>query len=187
MDGPVDRQGIHDELERARTTLHDLTAQASPADLRRGTNGTKWTNQQMLFHMLFGYMIVLRLLWLVRFFGRLPDRYSHRFAQGLNAARRPFHVINYLGSCGGALVFHGPRLDRQADRVIAALHRHLDRETEQSLARRMRFPVDWDPFFRDTMTLLDVYHYGTEHFDFHAHQLTLRPSQPGDATQTEER
>lgn len=74
------------------------------------------------------------------------------------------------------MVFHGARLEAQADRVIALLHRRLDHETDESLARRMHFPVDWDPFFRDTMTLLDVYHYGTEHFDFHAQQLTLTPS-----------
>ena len=178
MIGPPTQQSIHAGLERARSTLHDLASNASAADLRSPTHGTKWTNQQLLFHMVFGYMIVLRLLWLVRLFGRLPDGYSRRFAQGLNATRRPFHVVNYLGSCGGAMVFHGPRLEKQADRVIAALHRHLDQETDLSLARRMHFPVDWDPFFRDTMTLLDVYHYGTEHFDFHARQLTLPPYGP---------
>lgn len=107
---PPTQQSIHAELERARSTLHDLASNASAADLRSPTRGTKWTNQQLLFHMVFGYMIVLRLLWLVRLFGRLPDRYSRRFAQGLNATRRPFHVVNYLGSCGGAMVFHGPRL-----------------------------------------------------------------------------
>ena len=30
----------------------------------------------------------------------------------------------------------------------------------------MQFPVDWDPFFRDRLTLLDVFHYGTQHFRF---------------------
>ena len=179
MSAPVDRQSIHAELERARWLLHDLASGASPADLRRRTTGTRWTNQQMLFHMVFGYMIVLRLLWLVRVFGRLPDGYSRRFARTLNAARRPFHVVNYLGSCGGAMVFHDARLEAQANRVITVLHRRLDRETDESLARHMHFPVDWDPFFRETMTLLDVYHYGTEHFDFHAHQLTLPTSEPG--------
>lgn len=175
---PVDRQAVHAELERARARLHELASGASPADLGRRTTGTRWTNRQLLFHMVFGYMVVLRLLWLVRLFGRLPEGYSRRFANALNAATRPFHVVNYLGSCGGAMVFHDARLEAQADRVISVLHRHLDEETDESLARGMRFPVDWDPFFRDSMTLLDVYHYGTEHFDFHARQLTLARSQP---------
>jgi hypothetical protein len=38
----------------------------------------------------------------------------------------------------------------------------------------MRFPVDWDPFFQPTMTLEQVYHYGTLHYDFHRSQLTLQ-------------
>ena len=70
---PTDRRSIHVELERARTDLHQLVARATSADLRRRTDGTRWTNQQMLWHMAFGYLIVSRLLRLVRLFGRLPD------------------------------------------------------------------------------------------------------------------
>jgi hypothetical protein len=171
-------------MELARGTFRTIVSTASPSDLRRPTIGTRWNNQQLLFHMLFGYLIVLRLLRLVRFFGRLPDQYSLRFAQVLNAGTRPFHMVNYLGSCGGALVFRGPRLAAKLDRTIAALHQRLDNETDETLERRMHFPVDWDPYFQDTMTLLDVYHYGTQHFVSHAHQLTLgrgTGSDPGPA------
>jgi hypothetical protein len=174
MSGQLDRRSIHAEMELARGTFKAMVATASARDLRRTTIGTRWTNQQLLFHMLFGYMVVLRLLRLVRFFGRLPDQYSLTFARILNAGARPFHAVNYLGSCGGAMVFRGPRLAAKLDRTIAALHRHLDDETDETLERRMHFPVDWDPHFRDTMTLFDVYHYGTQHFASHARQLTLR-------------
>lgn len=177
---PVDRQSIHDGLERVRADLHDMVARSSSAALQRRTEGTRWTNQQMLFHMVFGYMVVRRLLRLVHVLGRLPDGFSRVFAGLLNSSTRPFHAINYLGSCGGALVFHGPRLVRQADRTIAALHRRLDSETDQTLRRRMHFPVDWDPFFTDTMSLVEVYRYGTQHYDFHRQQLTLErpPTEP---------
>ncbi|WP_456844689.1 DinB family protein [Cellulomonas sp. P5_C6] len=174
--GLRDRRSIHRDLERVRADLHGLVAHASAADLRRGTDGTRWTNQQMLFHMVFGYMIVRRLLWLVRAFGRLPDTYGQGFARLLNSATRPFHVVNYLGSCGGAVVFRGRRLTRQLDRTMDALHRSLDAATEDELGHRMHFPVDWDPFFRATMTLEDVYRYGTQHYDFHREQLTLADS-----------
>jgi hypothetical protein len=170
----VDRQLVHDELERARATLHRLVASATSEQLRRGTNGTRWTNGQLLFHMVFGYMVVLRLLPLVRMFGRLPGGFSRAFSALLNAGTRPFHVVNYLGSCGGALVFRGARLSARMDRTVDSLHRHLDRETDEALGRRMHFPVGWDPFFAETMSLLDVYHYGTQHFDFHLQQLALR-------------
>ena len=172
---PVDRQTIHDELEGVRADLHGLVAQASAADLRRRTDGTRWTNEQMLFHMVFGYMIVSRLLPLVRLFGRLPDRYGRTFAALLNFGTRPFHVINYLGSAGGALVFRGPRLTWQLDRTLDRLHRRIDAETEKALGRRMHFPVGWDPFFTEVMTLEQVYRFGGQHYDLHRTQLTLAP------------
>ena len=92
----------------------------------------------------------------------------------LTSGTRSFHHINYLGSVGGALVFHGPLLTRQLDRTIDRVHRRLDAESEAALARRMDFPVGWDSFFRDTMTLEEVYRYGTQHYDFHRAQLTLK-------------
>ena len=169
----ANRGAIHDELERARLTVHELIARASAADLSRRSAGTRWTNEQLLFHMVFGYMVVRALLPLVRMFGRLPDSASRLFARVLNATTPGFHVVNYLGSCAAARVFHGSRLTAQADRVIASLHRHLDRESIQALDRGMYFPVSWDPFFRDWMALADVYRYGTRHFDFHHDQLSL--------------
>lgn len=175
-DRPTGRQAAHEELERVRADLHQLVADATADELRRRTDGTRWTNQQLLWHMTFGYLIVWRLLPLVRLFGRLPDRASRTFASVLNAGTRPFHAVNYLGGCGGALVFHGPRLTRLLDRTVDRLHRRLDAETPQALAGRMHFPVGWDPFFQDSMSLLDVYRYGTRHYDFHRAQLTLGPA-----------
>lgn len=169
----VDREAIHEELERVRTDLHHLVAEATTAQLRRRTDGTRWTNQQLLWHMAFGYLVVSRLLRLVRLFGRLPEPFSRAFAALLDAGTRPFHQVNYLGGVGGALVFHGPRLTRLLDRTIDRLHRRLDAESDTTLARRMHFPVGWDPNFCDTMTLEEVYRYGTQHYDFHRAQLTL--------------
>jgi hypothetical protein len=94
----------------------------------------------------------------------------------LNASTRPFHQINYLGGVGGALVFRGARLTRQLDHSIDQLHGRLTAESEAALARRMHFPVGWDPFFQETMSLVEVYAYGTQHYDFHRAQLTLEPA-----------
>jgi hypothetical protein len=170
---PVDRRAIHAELEAARHALHDQLGHASAADLRRGSDGTRWTNEQLLFHMAFGYLVVRRLLPLVRLVSRLPAPAGRGFAAVLDAGRRPFHVVNYLGSCGGAVVFNHARLPRLCDRTIARLHRSLERETEQALERGMPFPTSWDPYFTPCMTLADVYHYGTVHFEHHRRQLTV--------------
>lgn len=168
----MDRRAVHEQWERDRVTLHELVAAATAADLRRPSAGTRWTNGQLVFHLVFGYQIVRALLVLVRLFGRLPDSAGRRFAAALNAATPLFHVVNYLGSCGGGLL--GPeRAAAWLDHIIASLHRSLDRATEADLARGMHYPTRWDPFFRPTMTMADVYRYPSRHFAFHRQQLTL--------------
>ena len=89
-------------MEQARQDFHRLLSRATAADLRRPSEGTRWTNQQLLFHMLFGYLVVRALLVLVHIFGLLPHVTSKTFARLLDSARAPFHLINYLGSCAGA-------------------------------------------------------------------------------------
>ncbi|MFF1612354.1 DinB family protein [Amycolatopsis sp. NPDC058278] len=168
----MDRQAVHEQWERDRVAFHELVAAATTADLHRRSAGTRWTNQQLLFHLVFGYQIVRALLVLVWVFGRLPDPVSRVFAAALNAATRPFHVINYLGSCGGGLI--GPvRAARWLDHIIASLHRSLDRAGEADLSRGMHYPTRWDPFFQPYMTLADIYRYPAQHFAFHQRQLAL--------------
>ncbi|MDR0344852.1 MAG: DinB family protein [Nocardiopsaceae bacterium] len=169
-----DRQLVHDELERARTDFHHLLSTATKTDLTMPTDGTRWNNEQLLFHMLFGYMIALALLGLVRMFGRLPSSANRTYARLLNATARPFHVINYLGPCAAVHVYGHQRMGAKFDRVIASLQRHLSRETAAELARGMHYPARWDPFFKDYMTLADLYRYPTQHYDFHRRQLTIK-------------
>ncbi|MEV8094795.1 DinB family protein [Kitasatospora sp. NPDC085879] len=171
--GPLDRQVVHDELERARSEFHQLVEAASTDDLARLTRGTRWTNEQLLWHMLFGFIVVRALLVLVRLFGRLPRGVSRAFARVLDTATVPFDLVNYLGPCGAVKVIGPRRMGAQFDRVIAALHRGLDHESDADLARGMHYPVRWDPFFKDYMTLADIYRYPALHFDFHRRQLTL--------------
>ena len=173
LDPPLDRTGTDSQLEAARLTLHDLLAHADAEDLRRGSDGTRWNNEQLLFHMVFGYMVVGVLLHLVRLISRLPTSVGQRFAAVLDTGRRPFHVINYFGSCGGALVFNHARMGWLCDRTIAGLRRSLARETDVALQREMPFPTSWDPYFKASMSVADVYRYPTQHFEHHRRQLTL--------------
>ena len=162
-------------MDQARLDFGRLVGDATPADLRRPSDGTRWTNQQLLFHMLFGYLIVRALLVLVRAFGLLPDGAGKAFARLLDSARRPFDLINYLGSCAGARIIPPRRMAPVLDNVIGALDKHLQRETGSALRRGMHYPTTWDPFFADNMTLAGIYHYPTQHFRFHPRQLTLSP------------
>ena len=154
--------------------FHQLVTEAKREDAwDKPTRGTRWTNEQLLFHMLFGYMIVQRLVVLVKVFSRLPDAVSRAYARLLNAATKPFDVINYYGSCAGTVVYNRRRMGKKMDRVIAALQNKLAREPEDAFHRGMHFPTRWDLFFKDYMTLEDVYRNPGQHIDFHKQQLTL--------------
>jgi hypothetical protein len=159
-------------MDDARTRLHALLAAADQADLARRSDGTAWTNEQLLFHMLFGYLVVRTLLPLVRVVSRLPAPVGRGWAALLNVATRPFHVVNYWGSVGGARVFNSARMGPLADRTIAALRRSLARESEAALHRGMPFPSGWDPYF-GYLTLAEVYRYATRHFEHHRRQLSV--------------
>src|SRR6185312_9726156 len=80
----VDRQTVGREMNEARSRLHELLAAADAPGLRRRSNGTRWTNEQLLFHMVFGYLVVRALLPLVRVVSRLPSPVGRRFAASLN-------------------------------------------------------------------------------------------------------
>ena len=125
----VDRFAVIREMDAARAVFHHVLASADSASLHRRSDGTRWTNEELLFHMLFGYLIVRALLTLVRAFSRLPAPVSRRFAAALNFATVPFHAVNYWGTRLGALAYStitgwGPKLDR----VVASLQRRVRRE-----------------------------------------------------------
>lgn len=81
--------------------------------------------------MLFGYLLVRNLLLLVRIFARLPDGFSRRFAAVLNAGTRPFHVVNYVGSLGGARVLGPAGMEHVMDGVTSGLIKSLNRQSSQ--------------------------------------------------------
>ena len=173
MTAPLDRAAVVAGYRRNCAELEAALAAAAPEALRRRSAGTRWSNEELLYHMVFGYIVVLALLPLVRLFGRLPVSANRGFARLLNAGTAPFDVVNYWGSKGGARIFNRRRMAAKLRRLTSALERRLDREPESGLSLRMYFPTRWDPFFKETMTLADVYAYPVAHFDFHAAQLSL--------------
>lgn len=169
----VDRDAISADLRSCAADLHDLLTSARPERLRAPSDGTRWTNEELLFHMVFGFLVVRRLLPLVRVVGSLPPRVGRTFAGTLDAGTTPFHWVNYAGSRGGALVFDHRRMGRLCDHTIDALTRNLRTEPEDRLHRAMPFPTRWDPYFHPLMTLEDVYAYPVLHYRHHRAQLTL--------------
>jgi hypothetical protein len=169
----VTRDQIHGELLAASDDYLALLANASPAGLRRRTDGTRWTNREMLFHLLLGYLVVRTLLPLVGLINRLPRWVGRGFADVLDAAARPFHLVNYAGSVLGGHALSLPRMAKLFEATCTALAAGLERRSDTELARTMPFPVRWDPFFTGRMSLRDVYHYPWQHYEFHRRQMTL--------------
>jgi hypothetical protein len=173
----MDRRDIDAELERAVSDFRHLVDSATAAELRMLSDGTKWTNKQLLFHMLFGFILVRVLVPLVKALARLPPAISRAFAATLNAGTRPFHAVNYLSAIPGGTVLGTRTMARLMDNTVDHLRRGLARESEGALELAMHFPVGWDPYFKNVMTVADVYHYPTQHFDHHRRQLTTRRAQ----------
>ncbi len=177
--GRVERGGggrralIATELERCRADLHWLLGEATSRELVGGSVGTRWTNEQLLFHMVFGFVVVRTLLPLVHLVSRLPSPVGRGFARTLDALHRPFHVVNYLGSCAAALVFDRNRMGRLCDLTIGSLRRSLDARSDEELDRGMPFPTRWDPYFDAFMTVEQVYAYPVLHYAHHRAQLAL--------------
>lgn len=173
----MDRAAIDVEMCRVESDFVVLVEHACRADLRRRSSGTRWSNRELLYHMVFGYLVVRTLMPLVHLLGRSGR--SRRFAASLNAARRPFHLINYVGSWAGGWIVPPAAMIALMRWTLRALRRRLERETDRTLALTMHFPPAWDPYFRPQMSVRDVYHYGTEHYEHHRRQLTLEQRPTG--------
>ncbi|MFE3099230.1 DinB family protein [Nocardia tengchongensis] len=168
----VDRDALAADLERVRTDFHQLLSTTGDDEWNAPSNGTRWTNEQLLFHMVFGYMIIQRLLTLWRVLGRLPASAGRTNARFLNAATVPFDWVNFHGSRVAARVYNRRRMGKKMDRVIVSLQRSLRGQAEADFARCMPYPNRWDPYFQDSMSLVDIYRYPGQHYDHHRKQLT---------------
>ena len=69
----MDPDQICAEMERVSHDYRGLLDTATSPNLISQPRCTKWNNEQLLFHMLFGYLLVRNLRFLVRGFSRVPD------------------------------------------------------------------------------------------------------------------
>ena len=173
---PESRQRVVDDYERVRTEFRALVDTMCLDDLNRSTNGTRWSNQQMLFHLVFGYLVVRTLLPFCRVMSHLPAGVSKAYAALLDRLTRPFDQVNYFGAVIGARLMTPQRLVGILDRVTAKLGNRILEADASALERGMYFPQKWDPFFKRFMSTWDIYRYPTMHFDLHVRQLGLRDS-----------
>jgi hypothetical protein len=161
------KAAILSQLEGSRLTFHALLDSLSDADLQKESRNPPWTNQQILFHMVFGFFLLPSLIVIALLFARLPKSLSKRFATLLNGAVGPFNAINSLGPQGGGRLFTRRGLRKTFDLVYTLIVRLLQLLPEAELKRGMHYPTKWDPLFSDYMTLGEICQFPMKHFYFH--------------------
>jgi DinB family protein len=166
------REEIRAEFEKTRSQFHAILGSLSEADWRAPSGNPAWTNGQLLFHMMFAFMLVPALFFMIRFWSRRPERYSRAFARMLDASTPVFNWINALGPHLGACLYGCRRIGAKYDRVHRAILRRLDALADDEWARGMYYPRRWDPIFGDFMTFEDLFRYPGAHFRHHLRHLS---------------
>jgi hypothetical protein len=84
------RERLRAEFDAAWHEFHAMAVSIPEERWTMLSNNPGWTNGQILFHVLLGFILVLPLANLLVFFGHLPRALSKAFAAGLNPiANRP--------------------------------------------------------------------------------------------------
>ena len=172
----TDRAAIALELEGARSTFRALVEGASPEDLARPSNGTRWTNRQLLFHMLFGYRVVRALVPLVKVVSRLPPSIGRGLRRSSQCRNPPFQLHQLLGLSLG----FAPLLQPKHDSDVRCRNQSPPASTRSGTRGELR---SLDGLSGALGPLLQGHHDAgecvllpTQHFDFHRRQLTLGSS-----------
>ena len=87
-------------LEWIRDDYCRIVEAARSPELDGPSDGTKWTNRELLFHMWFGQRIARAMVPVMGGFSHLPPAASRAYAALLTAATRPYEWVNYAGSVG---------------------------------------------------------------------------------------
>jgi len=130
-----------------------------------------WTNGQVLFHVLLGFLLVPPLVRLLVVFGHLPRVVGRAFAGFLNLSTPLFHRINAVGPRGAARVLGRSGVLARFDRVHRIILTRLEHVRPDQWALTMAYPTRWDPRFGSDMRLEDLFRYPVSHLRHHRSQL----------------
>jgi hypothetical protein len=141
---------LRSELEAARDEFRVMAASISEQAWTEPSGNPGWTNGQVLFHVLFGFILVLPLANILVFFGHLPALCSRIFAWILDFSTPLFNRVNAAGPRAGARLLGRPGVIRQFERVHMAILRRLERTRPRDWTLEMHYPTRWDPCFQNS-------------------------------------
>jgi DinB superfamily len=166
------RSALRFRLDQARTEFHELLGSLSDEDLKRQSKNQGWSNGEILFHIMFAFILILTLGPMIRFWSRLPKRYSKVFANILNSLTVPFNWINGFAPRMGAKVFTRSRYGKMFDNIYARLIKLLVSVKDNEWNSGMYYPDKWEPLFDEFMTLEKLFYYPIRHLAFHVGQIS---------------
>lgn len=161
----------------ARDYLSILTT-LSADELDLPTNGTTWTNRQLLFHMLLGQLITRMVIIVMGAFSRLPAGASRAWARGMAAATPLYNRLNWFGAVVGGRLFTLTRMGRTMEAVTRKILRFYANAEPSDLGRGMTIPPSWDPYFSTWMDRAELMTWAPKHYRHHRSQLTLSTLAP---------
>lgn len=160
-------------LRWIRDDYSHVVASAGPADLEGPSDGTRWTNGQLLFHMWFGQRIARVFVPLFGVLGRLPRPLGVGYARLLSALTRPYNWVNFVAPVGGARLVGPHRTDRWMRADTDWLLRWATAASDKKLGLTAHVPAEWDPYFSSSMSRADILDWAPKHYRHHRNQLTL--------------
>lgn len=166
------------DLEWVAADFAAILDTASPEELALPTKGTRWTNRQLLFHMLLGQRITRIVIVIMGVFSRLRPGASRTFAAGMSAATPAYDWLNWLGAVVGGRLFSLARMRRQMSGLTAKILRFYDSAAQADLGRGMTIPPSWDPYFSTWMDRRQLLEWAPQHYRHHRGQLTLSTLPP---------
>lgn len=164
---------VRADLEWVRDDFDHLVSNVATGDLDAPTNGTKWTNRGLLFHLWFGQRIARSFIPLIGGFSRLPPGASRAWARLLAGVTKPYEWVNYIASAAGGRLVPIQVTRAWMRRDTDALIRWAEQASPADLARGMSVPPSWDPYFLPWMSRADLLAWAPKHYRHHRAQLTL--------------
>lgn len=160
--------------------FRNIVSSARSGELDMPSNGTRWTNRQLLFHMALGQNIALAGIPLLGLFSRLPPPASRYWSKLLDSCARPYNWVNWAGSAAGGQVLKPERMRGMMDRTTRITVAWYDHADNKALGRGMTMPICWDPYFLPWMSRRDILEWAPKHYRHHRAQLSLTtlPSLP---------
>ncbi|MEO5315175.1 DinB family protein [Pseudarthrobacter sp. CC12] len=161
------------ELLWTAADFRSIVLRALADELDLPSSGTRWTNRQLLFHMVLGQNIALLGIPLLGLFSRLPPAASRNWSRLLEACLGPYNWVTWAGSAAAGQVLKPQSMLRMMDRTTGTIVNWYDRADEEALERGMTMPLSWDPYFASWMNRRAILGWAPKHYRHHRKQLTL--------------